>query len=76
MSANMPTGSLAAEVDDARRGLIEAAETQPEHWWTTDELLAAAKRRWRGPVFMIALDELLSAHKLETNSRWRVRLRP
>ena len=76
MPADMPTSSLTAEVEDARRGLIEAAKTQPEHWWTTDELLEAAKRRWRGPVLMIALDELLSAHKLETNSRWRVRLRP
>jgi len=66
--------TLTSEVEDARNALIEAASTKPKSWWTTDDLRSASHGRWRGTVFMIALDELLSEGKLEANPRWRIRL--
>jgi hypothetical protein len=75
MPANTAIDALASEVEEARKALIEAAETRPKSWWTADDLRSASKGRWRGTVFMIALDELLSEKKLETNPRWRIRLR-
>lgn len=68
-----PPDTLASEVEDARRVLLATARTRPSDWWTADELLGATNRRWRGTVFMIALDELLSEHELETNSSWQIK---
>jgi hypothetical protein len=67
--------NLASEVDEARRALVATARTKPRTWWTTDDLRSASQGRWRGTVFMIALDELLSEKTLEANPRWRIRLR-
>jgi hypothetical protein len=75
MPANQPIDLLASEVEQARNALIEAAGTKPKAWWTTDDLRSASRGRWRGTVFMIALDELLSEKKLEASPRWRIRLR-
>jgi len=75
MPSDIAMDTLASEVEDARNALVEAAKTKPRSWWTADELRSASKGRWRGTVFMIALDELLSEKKFEANPRWRIRLR-
>jgi hypothetical protein len=74
MTPDIAMDTLASEVEDARSALIEAASTKPKSWWTADDLRLASKGRWRGTVFMIALDELLSEKRLEANPRWRIRL--
>lgn len=75
MSPNPALNALASEVEDARKAVMEAAGAKPTSWWTADDLRTAAKGHWRGTVFMIALDELLSENKLEASPRWRIRIR-
>lgn len=65
---------LATAVDEAGRALLEAARSDPEHWFTEEDLVRQARGAWSSSEFMLALYELVDRRLLERDARFRVRL--
>lgn len=61
--------ATSTEVSDARKALLDAAKSQPDRWWSADELRAAAQNGFRSTVVTVALNDLVDRRKLRLNSR-------
>jgi hypothetical protein len=68
------TQSLETQVHDARAALMKAASTDPERWWTADDLRDRVQNGWPATVVNVALNDLVSSHQLTLNPRFHIRV--
>jgi hypothetical protein len=63
----------AGHVSEAREALRQAAATEPERWWTAEELRDAVPSWFPSTVVMAALNELVEQQELRLDNRLRIR---
>jgi hypothetical protein len=69
MTDTLPHSATSTEVSAARKALLTAARSEPDRWWSADELRAAAQNGYRSTVVTVALNDLVDNRKLRLNSR-------
>jgi hypothetical protein len=63
-------GTPAAEsVSAVRTALLEVARSEPERWWTAEELREAVQNGYPSTLVSIALNELIAGDALRLNNR-------